>query len=108
MASGSPGLLLSATAIHHDGTQQYLGSFHDEHDAARSFDAAARRLRPTGKAHGVRAGTHWLRLNFPTTAEKASAKVKGPLRWPPGVQSEEVEGERWSQDCIMGFLNESP
>ena len=63
--------------ISHDGKKHILGSFVDEHDAARAFDAAARRLRPKGKAHGARSGTQWLRLNFPTDKEEAYAVQQG-------------------------------
>ena len=62
--------------IHHEGEFQHLGSFVDEREAARAFDAAARRLRGD-RAHGGRsaaAGTRgpvW-RLNFPTAAEEAA------------------------------------
>ena len=63
-------------AIKHDGTQHHLhvGRFDDEHEAARAFDAAARRLRPKGKAPGGRSGTKWLRLNFPTAADAYAAR----------------------------------
>eukprot|EP01046_Picozoa_sp_COSAG06_P103953 COSAG06_NODE_50137_length_320_cov_1.963801_1_plen_67_part_10 len=49
-----------------DGKQQYLGVFHDEHEAARAVDTAMRRLR--GKdAHGGRSKHGKLyRLNLPT------------------------------------------
>ena len=63
--------------IGHDGSNHYLGAFDDEQEAARAFDAAARRLRLKGKAHGGRSGTQWLALNFPTAAEKAFAKGEG-------------------------------
>eukprot|EP01046_Picozoa_sp_COSAG06_P021185 COSAG06_NODE_1580_length_9031_cov_6.088894_8_plen_355_part_00 len=52
--------------ISHDGKQQHLGSFDDEHEAALAVDTAARRLRGED-AHGGREGRHW--LNFPTEAE---------------------------------------
>ena len=63
--------------IKHDGTQQHLGSFAEDQEAARAFDAAARRLRPKGKAHGVQVGSNWQRLNFPTAREEAYAAQQG-------------------------------
>jgi hypothetical protein len=62
--------------IRHDGKQQHLGSFDDEHEAARAVDMAARRLRGDD-AHGGRAGTNWLRLNFPSKREVGRAKALG-------------------------------
>eukprot|EP01046_Picozoa_sp_COSAG06_P008169 COSAG06_NODE_410_length_16089_cov_9.968793_15_plen_519_part_00 len=64
--------------ITHDGKQQHLGSFDDEREAARAVDTAARRLRGED-AHGGRAGTNWLRLNFPTEGEVKRAKERGML-----------------------------
>ena len=52
--------------INHEGNREHLGSFDDEHEAARAVDTAARRLRGED-AHGGREGRHW--LNFPTEAE---------------------------------------
>jgi hypothetical protein len=66
----------SAT-IWHDGTLHHVGCFNTDQEAAAAYDAAARRLRPKGKAHGVLAGKHWLRVNFPTPAEQAFAKGEG-------------------------------
>ena len=63
--------------VSHDGEIHYLGSFGDDQEAALAFDAAARRLRAKGKAHGGRSGSNWLRVNFPNTAEKAFAKGTG-------------------------------
>ena len=62
--------------ITHDGKKQHLGSFDDEQEAARAVDTAARRLRGQN-AHGGRAGTNWLRLNFPSKREVARAKALG-------------------------------
>ena len=66
--------------IRHSGMQHSLGYFHDEQEAARAYDTAARRLRPKGQAHGgpnSGGGGHWQRVNFPTTAEKEFATEKG-------------------------------
>jgi hypothetical protein len=65
--------------IYHDGKQQSLGFFDDEHEAARAVDTAARRLRGED-AHGGRGGnSKWQRLNFPSKGEAARAKA---LRMP--------------------------
>ena len=63
--------------IRHNGEHHHLhvGCFHDEHEAARFFDAAARRLRPTGE--GGRVGSRWLVLNFPPATEEALAGREG-------------------------------
>ena len=54
---------------------------HDEQEAARAYmyDKAARRLRPTGQAHGGRPGARWYRLNFPTVKEVAYGTKQGLL-----------------------------
>eukprot|EP01046_Picozoa_sp_COSAG06_P003826 COSAG06_NODE_152_length_21942_cov_4.593234_27_plen_493_part_00 len=62
--------------IRHDRKVQYLGSFDDEREAARAVDTAARRLRGDN-AHGGRAGTNWLRLNFPSKRDVGRAKALG-------------------------------
>ena len=67
----------SVEGIWHDRTNHSLGSFDDDQDAARAFDVAARRLRPAGKAHGGRSGTHRQRLNLPTAREEAYAAQQG-------------------------------
>ena len=65
--------------IRHDGKNQHLGSFDDEHDAARAVDTAARRLRGED-AHGGRSGgRNWWRLNFPTDREAKRAQERGAL-----------------------------
>lgn len=69
----------------HDGTHNNFGYFDSEQEAATAFDEAARRLRPQGQAHGGWSngqhgwakGQNWLRLNFPTAAEKAYAAQQG-------------------------------
>ena len=61
--------------IWHDGKRQHLGSFDDEHEAARAFDTAARRLRGD-EAHGGQAGSNWLRLNFPTEDDREVQRAK--------------------------------
>eukprot|EP01046_Picozoa_sp_COSAG06_P011219 COSAG06_NODE_634_length_13587_cov_23.361210_6_plen_551_part_00 len=66
------------TNITHDGKVQHLGAFHDEHEAARAVDTAARRLRGED-AHGGRSGQGWHRLNFPAEEEVKRAKDRGAL-----------------------------
>ena len=65
-----------AVSICHEGKMRFVGCFAEdaEEDAARAYDAAARRLRGA-QAHGGCApngGPTW-RLNFPTEAEIAAA-----------------------------------
>ena len=50
-------------------TRRNLGSFDDEEEAARAFDAAAREIRGE-QAHGGGPGLRY-RLNFPTAADEA-------------------------------------
>lgn len=69
----------SASLTHVDPSGRntiYLGSFIDEHDAARAYDRCARRLRGR-MAHGGRKGSNWSRLNAPTDKEVAEAKALG-------------------------------
>ena len=63
---------------HPQREDQSLGRFDDEQEAARAYDTAARRLRPTGEAHGVISSKHWLKLNFPTAEEEAFAARRSP------------------------------
>lgn len=55
---------------------RHIGYFDNEYEAARSFDQMARRLRGT-EAHGGRRGPTWIRLNFPTEAERRRAEARG-------------------------------
>ena len=64
-------------SIKHSGESHSLGQFDDEHEAARAYDAAARRLRVAGEAHGGKSGTNWQRLNIPTAEEEAYAARQG-------------------------------
>eukprot|EP01046_Picozoa_sp_COSAG06_P060180 COSAG06_NODE_12713_length_1339_cov_6.925806_1_plen_403_part_00 len=64
--------------IRHDGKDQHLGYFDDDHEAARAVDTAARRLRGED-AQGGRSGKNWRRLNFPTESEVKSAQERGAL-----------------------------
>ena len=64
-------------SIRHNGKNNNRGRFDDEHEAAKAFDAAARRLRPNGEAHGGRSGNTWLWLNFPTVEEETYAVQQG-------------------------------
>ena len=60
--------------IQHDGHRENLGSFEEdkEEDAARTFDAASRRLRGAQAHGGGSLGRQWC-LNFPTDEEITSA-----------------------------------
>jgi hypothetical protein len=64
--------------IQNEGKSQNLGSFDDEHEAARAVDTASRRLFGDD-AHGGRAGRNWHRLNFPTESEVKRAQERGAL-----------------------------
>jgi hypothetical protein len=67
--------------MQHDKKAQHLGSFDDEHEAARAYDERARQLRGAD-AHGGRAGgtgKTWFRLNLPTDTEVKRAKDRGAL-----------------------------
>ena len=86
--------------IQHDGAQHCLGLFDDEREAARAFDDEARRLRPTGKAHGGRAGTQqWHRLNFPTATEQVYAAQQGI----PAVGSLKEKSAMKASAAAQGF-----
>ena len=69
--AASVSLPLDPSLDSHNGEKHSMGQFGDEQEAARAFDAAVRRLRPQGEAHGGRSGTQWLRLNFPRAEEAA-------------------------------------
>ena len=71
----------------------HLGTFDNEEDAARAFDAAARRLRG-GKAHGGRVRGKGLRLNFPTEKEKAAASAAEDSTEEMAQASEELVAKR--------------
>jgi ubiquitin len=84
-------------AISHDGKKHHLGRFHDEKDAARSFDAAARRLRGED-AHGGRGKG----INFPTEREVKRTKERdatqgaakqAAVRGPTSKDEGQVEAE---------------
>eukprot|EP01046_Picozoa_sp_COSAG06_P003816 COSAG06_NODE_152_length_21942_cov_4.593234_17_plen_487_part_00 len=66
-----------AANINHDGRQQRLGTFDDEHEAARAVDTGARQLRGKDAHGGRRGGGKWLRLNFPSKREAGRAKALG-------------------------------
>ena len=67
-----------------------LGTFGDEEDAARAFDAAARRLRGD-QAHGGQdgRGAIW-RLNFPTEQEKAVTAAEDPAEAEAATKASET------------------
>jgi hypothetical protein len=67
------GKIWTATLCH-SGAVYKIGQYTDEEDAARAWDAAARKYRGAN-AHGGRNGRGQLmRLNFPTAEEDAAAK----------------------------------
>ena len=70
---------LSGKVISTDGKHHSLGRFDDEQEAARTYDTAARRLRPAAGRRGAcgKSGTHWVRLNIPTAEEEAYAAQQG-------------------------------
>jgi hypothetical protein len=88
-----------AANIRHDGKQIHLGSFHDEQDAAKAFDAKARELRGGRQAHGGRsANGRWWRLNFPTSQEEAYAKEQGVPTDQENAEQEAKAGETSNSD----------
>ena len=82
----------------------------DEEEAARVFDAEARRLRGDD-AHGgkPKGGNNWLRLNFPTDEEVKRAKARGALLTAEDKAEAAAAAERqrpskfagvtWLKDC---------
>eukprot|EP01045_Picozoa_sp_COSAG04_P017495 COSAG04_NODE_1550_length_6380_cov_2.250597_8_plen_515_part_00 len=80
-----------AARIRHGGKQEHLGLFVKEEDAARAFDAAARRLRGD-RAHGGRraeAGYTW-RLNFSTEQEAAAFTAEDPAEADAAAKASEA------------------
>lgn len=100
-----------AGSVQHDGKLCFLKHFYEEKEAAHAFDAAARRLRTEGQAHGGRAGTNWWRLNFPDDVQKDFAVQQGipsstslaalPSSKVKGV-SWDAEWEKWRIKFIVG------
>ena len=89
--------------INHEGNRQHLGSFDDEHEAARAVDTAARRLW-CGDAHGRRAGngTNWHRLNFPTAGEVKRAHKRGALLTQEDKAAAAAASERQGPSKFVG------
>lgn len=62
--------------LHHQGKNHHLGYYENDHEAAQTFDLAARKVRGE-LAHGGRSGPQWWRLNFPDAAEIGFAANAG-------------------------------
>jgi hypothetical protein len=81
------------------------GHFQAAEDAARAYDAGARRLRGEA-AHGARQGTSTTRVNFPTAEEERrrehSATVPAPPVQAPAASGAPVQAAR--NPALLGLL----